>query len=135
MKKFVLSLFWMFLFSIHFLCGQSIIGGDTIDISQVPWTVSIEQDGESHHCGGAIINEYWIVTAAHCKSRDPGTYFQCTYVHAKATDQSIDNDGQRIKVDYIIVHPNWSGVIADGFDIAMVKLKDPLVFNDDVQPT
>ncbi|XP_060700969.1 serine protease 27-like [Hemiscyllium ocellatum] len=32
-----------------------------------PWQVSIEMAVENRHfCGGAIINEFWIITAAHC---------------------------------------------------------------------
>ncbi|XP_067913708.1 chymotrypsinogen A-like [Heterodontus francisci] len=32
-----------------------------------PWQVSLELSVENKHfCGGAIINEYWIITAAHC---------------------------------------------------------------------
>ncbi|GCB67706.1 serine protease 27-like [Scyliorhinus torazame] len=35
--------------------------------SSWPWQVSIELAMENRHfCGGAIINDFWIVTAAHC---------------------------------------------------------------------
>lgn len=42
-----------------------IIGGMEAEVGEFPWQVSIQARNE-HFCGGAIINEWWIVTAAHC---------------------------------------------------------------------
>jgi len=30
-----------------------------------PWMISIEADG-THNCGGSLINNQWILSAAHC---------------------------------------------------------------------
>ncbi|KAJ3660289.1 hypothetical protein Zmor_004744 [Zophobas morio] len=45
-----------------------IIGGGDIDISQVPWQVSVQFYG-AHICGGAILSQTWVITAAHCTDR------------------------------------------------------------------
>lgn len=42
-----------------------IVGGFEIDIRQAPWQVSLHTDG-SHFCGGSIIGDKWVLTAAHC---------------------------------------------------------------------
>nr|ACF93734.1 serine protease 1 [Hypoderma diana] len=42
-----------------------IVGGITSDIKNLPWQVSIQRWG-NHFCGGSILNENIIVTAAHC---------------------------------------------------------------------
>lgn len=42
-----------------------IVGGDDIDISEAPYQVSLVNKGR-HSCGGTIISEDIIVTAAHC---------------------------------------------------------------------
>lgn len=42
-----------------------IIGGMEAEVGEFPWQVSIQARNE-HFCGGAIISEWWIVSAAHC---------------------------------------------------------------------
>ena len=46
---------------------QRIIGGTDIDISNVPWQVSLRNIASNRHfCGASIISKNWVVTAAHC---------------------------------------------------------------------
>lgn len=116
------------------ITGQNsgIYGGPPIDISDAPYQVSIEVDGE-HWCGGSIISKYWIVTAAHCVTDDHGIIV----VHAGATDQTDNSVGQRIEVEEFIQHPMSTFPYVNsihGYDIALLKLSDPLCYNEDVQP-
>lgn len=41
-----------------------IVGGYEVDIADFPYQVSLQRGG--HFCGGSIIGEKWIITAAHC---------------------------------------------------------------------
>ena len=114
-----------------------IIGGTDTDISQIPFQVSLEINGSPcvglHGCGGSILNAEWIVTAAHCV--DGNTPPSDLTVHAGSTDQTDNTVGQRIAVDQIIVHPDWTGNITTvGNDIALLHLAQPLCFNANVQP-
>ena len=47
-----------------------IVGGDATDTKQIPYIVSLaipyRSDTPEHICGGSIIADNWILTAAHC---------------------------------------------------------------------
>lgn len=54
-------------------CGQrhvqgKIMGGTDAPEKKWPWQVSVHYAG-FHICGGTIIHEYWILSAAHCFGR------------------------------------------------------------------
>lgn len=47
--------------------SSRILGGIDASAGQYPWVASVRVDG-AHACVGTIINEEFIVTAAHCVS-------------------------------------------------------------------
>lgn len=55
-----------------------IVGGDRSAPHSWPFIVAMYKDG-SFHCGGTIINENWILSAAHCMARAANHYYE---IHA-----------------------------------------------------
>ncbi|CAH1169776.1 unnamed protein product [Phaedon cochleariae] len=113
----------------------SIVGGHDAVRNQFPFHVSIRQcDDECFHdCGGAILNERWILTAAHCTGDTDlyERYIVAGTYNLKETDGSI----QTIGVEEYIIHPSFDDELeVSAHDIALWKLNASLVFNDHVQP-
>ena len=51
-------------------CGQAqrqqrIIGGTLTEVNEYPWQALLRFDGDPV-CGGTVLSEEWIMTAAHC---------------------------------------------------------------------
>lgn len=133
------------------ICGvrtsSRLIGGQQTQIDDFPWTALIEYakpDGSyAFHCGGTLINQGHIVTAAHCVSSLPdgwkvnrvrlgewnlSTVEDCEYGHCNSpvTDLSIAK---------IIVHEGYD-VRNSGAsnDIALIRFHEEVNFTDTVHP-
>lgn len=82
-------------FSVVF-ANSEIVGGNDAQIGSYPYQVGLEVDGE-FYCGGSIISDMYIVTAAHCKplpkwrSKDLG-------LRARAGSTTLGSGGQLVDV-------------------------------------
>ncbi|WP_461302238.1 trypsin-like serine protease [Aureisphaera sp.] len=129
MKKILLIIVCFSVIQTAFGQNQRIYGGETIDISEIPYQVALQSESGAFFCGGTIINESWILSAAHCFDEfltdDPRNFI----VVAGATDRTDLNSGQRIKLAQITPHPNRNG---DTNDLVLLRLETPLEFNNNV---
>lgn len=100
-----------------------IVGGTDTNIEQVPWQVSLQTPGGFHFCGGSIVDDEWILTAAHCiDGQSPASL----RVVAGITRQSQTNaEGQIRNVSQIIEFPGYQQP-TQGRDIALLRLSDAL---------
>jgi secreted trypsin-like serine protease len=79
-----------------------IIGGSQTPAGERTYQVSLQMNN-SHNCGGAIIADNWVLTAAHCL--DGATLSNLTIV--SGTTNLNSSSAIRNTVAQIIKHPNW----------------------------
>ncbi|XP_043520749.1 trypsin 3A1-like, partial [Frieseomelitta varia] len=105
-----------------------IVGGQPASIDEHPYQVSLQYNNR-HVCGGSIISERWIVTAAHCVQSLFVRFFSI-----KAGTSDLTNDAAVvIDAEEIIVHEKYNRKTAD-YDIALIRLEKPLVYGTRVRP-
>ena len=76
-------------------------------------------------CGGSIINESYILTAAHCLDfNDVGAY------RVRSGSLNAYFGGQEHEVEKLIKHECFLGNFSDDHDIALIKLKNHIVFDE-----
>ncbi|XP_007113989.2 LOW QUALITY PROTEIN: serine protease 38 [Physeter macrocephalus] len=124
-------------FSHDVACGQhhmqrKIMGGVVTLEKKWPWQVSVHYAG-FHICGGSIIDEYWIMSAAHCFDRNKITEAFDMYV-GLVDLRVAGNHTQWFEVNKVIIHPTYEVYHPGGGNIALVQLKTRIVFSDSVLP-
>ncbi|GAB0090902.1 trypsin [Sergentomyia squamirostris] len=103
-----------------------IVGGEPIDITQVPYQVSVQIYGY-HNCGGSILNQLHVLTAAHCTSG-----LLVSIISVRVGSSTTNESGQVIEVERITNHPDYNRLNYD-YDYSVLKLKNPLQYFDSVQ--
>ena len=117
-----------------------IVGGTDAERFQYPWQTALvykplstpERYKEHVFCGGSIISQSYILTAAHCLE---GLFEDNFEVVVGEYDLS-KKDGTEVRagVAKIILHKAFTGDVAKGNDIGLIKLKEPLEFGPAVAP-
>uniref|UniRef100_A0A8C3C5N1 trypsin n=1 Tax=Cairina moschata TaxID=8855 RepID=A0A8C3C5N1_CAIMO len=95
---------------------DKIVGGYNCPEHSVPYQVSL--NAGYHFCGGSLINNQWVVSAAHCYK----SYVWLGFYSEVVRSSSV-----------IIRHPNYSSRTLNN-DIMLIKLASAVDYSADVQP-
>lgn len=105
-----------------------IVGGVLEERGGSPWQVLLRRSDGYGFCGGTLVSDRWVVSAAHCLEE--------TVDHITLGDfdkQRPDPGEQLIKVQKVIVHPYFHSFTFDS-DIALLYLARPVVRSPTVVP-
>jgi len=115
------------------LASSYIVGGVEVKPHSWPWVVAIMEDN-MQVCGGSIINENWILTAAHCMKPTDEEQLIGVGLHAWA-EARHGHGGETYEFEKVIVHESFNLTGKDmNNDIALIKIKGPIKYSDHVQP-
>ncbi|XP_057705287.1 coagulation factor IXa [Corythoichthys intestinalis] len=124
---------------VEFPCGkvaitekrQRIVGGVEVEKGEIPWQAALVRTSDGKvFCGGSILNERWVVTAAHCLNLDP--FYVRLGEHNVTLDEGTE---QNIIVSQQYIYPLYDRSVSEyDHDIALLRLQRPVNFSEYVRP-
>ncbi|XP_032991698.1 transmembrane protease serine 12-like [Lacerta agilis] len=113
-----------------------IVGGRDAEPGAWPWQVSLQVyrfgTGYHHICGGSVINNYSVLTAAHCikKWTDPAFWRVVFGLHHL---YNYESSTVKRHVRAIVMHSGFKRSTYEN-DVALFKLKRPISYSNYIQP-
>lgn len=104
-----------------------IIGGQFASPGQFPYQVSLQLKGR-HHCGGSLISDTVIVTAAHCTMGQNPSQMKAVV----GTNDLGAANGQAFGISQLIIHPQYNPQSQD-FDMSLIRLSTPVKLGGAIQ--
>ncbi|CAJ0569316.1 unnamed protein product, partial [Mesorhabditis spiculigera] len=113
--------------------------GDPITIADYPYAAllvgTLDLDGVTHarHCSASIVAPYWLLTAAHClyDQNDEGYRMDTFEAIVNSSIRGGAKGSQEVYGAQTFIAPGFDIKINKSRgDIALIKLKEPIVFGD-----
>ena len=97
--------------------APKIVGGIEAEEGTWPWQASVQDVFFGHFCGGSLVDDEWVVTAAHCVDFAAAE----SLIVVLGRHDLTTSMGEEHTVSEIIVHPDWNPFTSDN-DIALLRL-------------
>ncbi|XP_035524765.1 coagulation factor IXa [Morone saxatilis] len=113
--------------------NKRIVGGEVVIPGEIPWQVAlIARPSGQLFCGGSILSERWVITAAHCLVEAQGSFFIRAGEHNIYIKEDTEQDHDVLEQH---LHPRYNATLSlYNHDIALIYLKSPITFSKTVRP-
>ncbi|XP_039431994.2 trypsin-like isoform X2 [Culex pipiens pallens] len=109
--------------------GTRVVGGNSSDLSAFPWMASLFQKGV-FSCGASLINDRYVLTAAHCVARADAREFE---VFLRRPSITVGNPEMIHRRGHSITLNHYQGIRINN-DVALIRLAEPVPLGPDVIP-
>lgn len=107
-----------------------IVNGEDAKEGQFPYQASIRLKDNYHRCGGSVLNNRFVLTAAHCTDGDMSEPSNLIIVVGALYPLG---GGIPFNVDKVVQHPGWD-IEKILHDISLLRSAEIIAFSDLVQP-
>ncbi|XP_037552449.1 prothrombin [Nematolebias whitei] len=119
---------------------KRIVGGSNAEVASAPWQVMLyKRSPQELLCGASLLSDQWILTAAHCILYPPWnknfTSNDILVRLGKHNRAAFERGIEKIvAIDEIIVHPKYNWKENLNRDIALLHMRRPVTFTNEIHP-
>lgn len=125
-QKLATSIFVVLILNALFTNGALVVPSIVKGNSPIPFAASLRTN--RHFCGGSIISEKWIITAAHCFKEE----IDQSNVKAVVGTDAYNKGGVSYDVESIVIYPKYNNLSKTEYDIALIKTAKPIKMDGQV---
>nr|ACO14916.1 Trypsin-1 [Caligus clemensi] len=112
--------------------NEKIVGGEEVEPNSIPFQISFQTKNGYHFCGGSILDDKTVITAAHCCA-----IFGTRKVKVVAGEHHLfqnSGDEQTLDVEKITMHELYgSNSNQTNYDVCLLSLNTSFELNDKVK--